>query len=92
MRFLLAATSNHVQVTRKILEGGTTLSWVYMHTLRNFGPSGDHASKEGIKDGGRQKQKYNLDPSALFTGVSNYLSVEVSQVSARGNVKRNGRP
>ena len=60
MRFLLAATSNHVQVTRKILEGGTTFSWVYIdyiHTLRNFGPSGDHASKEGIKDGGQENNK-----------------------------------
>ena len=30
-------------------------------------------SREGIKDGGRQKQKCNLGPSALFTGVNNYL-------------------
>ena len=29
--------------TRKILEGGTTFSWVYKHTLRNYGPCGDHA-------------------------------------------------
>ena len=28
--------------------------------------------KEGIKNGGRQKQTYNLGPSALFTGVNNF--------------------
>ena len=29
---------------------------------------------------------------ALFTGVNNYLLAELSQLSARGNVKRNGQP
>ena len=40
--------------------------------------------REGIQNSGRQKQKYNLDPSAIFTGVNDYLSAELSQ-SARGN-------
>ena len=34
---------------------------------------------EGIKNGGRQKQTYNLGLSALFTGVNNFLSAELSQ-------------
>ena len=47
----------------------------------------------GIKDDGRQKQKCNLDPSALFTDVKNYLSAEyLSQLSTRGDTKRNVRP
>ena len=46
VRLLLAATSNHVQVTLKILEGGTTFSWVCMQTLRNFGPFGDQVKGE----------------------------------------------
>ena len=45
---------------RKILEGGS------------FGPCGTQADTvlEGIKNGGRQKQKCNLGTSALFTGVN----------------------
>ena len=44
----------------------------------------------GIKDDRRQKQKCNLDPSALFTDVKNYLSAEyLSQLSTRGDTKRN---
>ena len=45
---------------RKILEGGS------------FGPCGTQAVTvlEGIKNGGRQKQKCNLGTSALFTGVN----------------------
>ena len=46
MRFSLAAITNHVQVTLKILESGTTFNWVYMHTLRNFGPCGDQVKRE----------------------------------------------
>ena len=47
----------------------------------------------GIKDDGRQKQKCNLDPSALFTDVKNYLSAQyLSQLSTRGDTKRNVRP
>ena len=44
------------------------------------------------KNDGRQKQTDNLGPSALFTGVNNYLSAELSQKSAPFNAKRNGRP
>ena len=66
--------------TRKILEGRSTLSWVYtqeilvcvVHKYKMF-------DREGIQNGGRQKQTYNLGPSALFTGVNNYLSAELSQ-------------
>ena len=49
-------------------------------------------SKEGIKDGERQKQIYNLGPSALFTGVNNYFLAELSQLSAPGSAKRIGQP
>ena len=42
--------------------------------------------REGIKDGG------NLGPSILFTDVSNYLSAELSRLSACGNAKRFVRP
>ena len=63
-------------------------------TCGNFGPCNAPEEKVGerIKIGGRQKQKCNLGPSALFTGVNNYLSEEISQLSARANAKRNGRP
>ena len=30
-----------------------------------------------LKNGGRQKQTRSLGPSALFTGVNNYLSAEL---------------
>ena len=51
-------------------------------TCRNFGPRGAQVEKdrEGIKNGGGKKQKGNLDPSALFTDVNNYLSAELSQL------------
>ena len=68
--------------TRKVSEGGTTLRLVYIEKFRSaFSPCVAQAEKvrEGIKNGGRQKQKFNLDPSALFTGVNNYLSAELSQ-------------
>ena len=69
--------------------GGTTFRWVHMQKLRCvWSPS---RGLEGIKDGGRKQQECNLGPSALFIGVNNYLSAELSQLSARGNAKRNGR-
>ena len=51
-----------LQGGRKILEGGTTLPAGF--TCRNFGPSGVQVenAREGIKNGGRQKQKCNLGP------------------------------
>ena len=63
-------------------------------TCWNFGPCNVPEEKVGerIRNGGRQKQKWNLGPSALFTGVNNYLSEKLSQLSARANAKRNGRP
>ena len=47
-------------------------------------PSREGSRTARIQNSGRQKQKYNLDPSAVFTGVNDYLSEELSQ-SARGN-------
>ena len=35
--------------------------------------------REGIKNGGRQKQNYNLGPYTFFTGVKNYLLAELLQ-------------
>jgi len=35
--------------------------------------------REGIKNGGRQKQNYNLGPYTFFTGVNNYLLAELLQ-------------
>ena len=43
-----------------------------------------------LKIGGRQKQTRSLGTSALFTGVNNYLSTELWQQYALGDVKRNG--
>ena len=40
------ATPTEDPSTRKILQGGTTFNWVYMHTLRNFGPCGDQVKGE----------------------------------------------
>ena len=60
--------------TKKILEGGTTFRRVYMEKFRSVRLPRREAA--GIKDDGRQKQKCNLDPSALFTDVKNYLSAE----------------
>ena len=74
--------------TRKIVEGETTIRWVYMQNFRSVCCS----RREEIKDGERQKQKCALGPSALLTGVYNYLSAELSQQSAPGNAKRNDRP
>ena len=50
-------------------------------SCRNVGPCGAEVLKvrEGNKNAGRQKQTCNLGPSALFTGVNNYLSAELSQ-------------
>ena len=41
-------------------------------TCRNFGPYGAQEEEvlDGIKNGGRQKQKCNLGTSALFTRVN----------------------
>ena len=61
--------------TRKILEGGSTLHWVYMQKFWSVW----YPNIEGIKNGGRQKQTHNLGPSAFFTGVNNFLSAELSQ-------------
>ena len=52
----------------------------------------EERDRERIKNGGPQKQKCNLGQSALFAGVNNYFSAELTQLSARGNAKRNGRP
>ena len=51
---------NYLHGGRRILEGGS------------FGPCGTLVETvlEGIKNGGRQKQEYNLGSSALFTGVN----------------------
>ena len=48
-------------------------------TCGNFGPCGAQiwTVREGINNGGRQKQTRSLGPSALFTGVNNYLSTEL---------------
>ena len=50
-------------------------------SYRNVGPCGAEILKarEGNKNAWRQKQTCNLGPSALFTGVNNYLSEELSQ-------------
>lgn len=74
--------------TRKIVEGETAFGWVYMQNFRFVCCS----RREENKDGERQKQKCTLGPSALLIGVYNYLSAELSQQSARGNTKQNGRP
>ena len=60
---------------RKILEGETTFPWEKFSSVWC-------SSRERIKHGGRKPQKYNLGPSALFTGVNHN----------NGNAKRNGRP
>ena len=82
---------------RKVLAPGGSQKAEQLYvgfTCGNFGPCNAPEEKVGerIKIGGRQKQKCNLGPSALFTGVNNYLSEELSQLSARANAKRNGRP
>ena len=61
------------------LEGGTTLSWVFMQRFRSVWCPRRDQVRDGIKNGLRQKQKYNLGTSALFTGVNKYLSAELSQ-------------
>ena len=65
--------------TKKILEGGTTFRRVYMEKFRSVRLPRREAA--GIKDDGRQKQKCNLDPSALFTDLKNYLSAEYLSTS-----------
>ena len=66
------------------MEGGRSQKAEQLYfgfSCRNFGPCGVQEEKvrDGIKNGGRQKQKYNLGTSALFTGVNKYLSAELSQ-------------
>ena len=63
---------------RKIQEGGTTYVGF---TCKNLVPYGAKVEKvrEGIKNGGRQKQNCNLGPYTFFTGVNNYLSAELLQ-------------
>ena len=98
----LEATISDLKGTRvSCLHGGKRIlgSWkaeqFYVgFTCGNFGSCDDAPEEkvgEGIKNGGPQKQKCSLGPSALFTGVNNYFS-ELSQLSARANAKRNGRP
>ena len=71
--------------TRKIPEGGTTFRWVYVKfRFVWYQVEKDLELREGIQNSGRQKQKCDLDPSAVFTGVSNYPSAELLQ-SDRGN-------
>ena len=48
---------------RKILDGETTFPWEKFSSVWC-------SSRERIKYGGRKPQKYNLGPSALFTGVN----------------------
>ena len=57
---------------RKILEGGTTLRWVYMKKFRSvLCPNIDGSRMiEELKMAGDRKT-YNLGPSTLFTGVDN---------------------
>ena len=57
---------------RKMLEGGTTLHWVYMQKFRsvlcpNIG--GSRMIVE-LKMAGDKKKTYNLGPSTLFTGIN----------------------
>ena len=52
-----------------ILGGRITLRWVVQV----------EKVREGIKNDGRQNQKCNLGPSALFTGVNDYLSADLTQ-------------
>ena len=68
------------------MEGGTTFRWVSMQKFRSvwYQVEKDLELREVIQNSGRQKQKCNLDPSAVFTCVDNYLSAELTQ-SARGN-------
>ena len=62
--------------TMKTLDDGTTFRWVYM---QKFGSMWCPSRVEEIRDDGRQKQNCNLGPSALFTGVNNCISAELSQ-------------
>ena len=50
--------------TRNILEGGT-IRWVLQQKFKSVLRLLEKV-REGIKNGGRQKQKCNLGPSALF--------------------------
>ena len=45
-----------------------------------------------LKMTGDKNKNCNMGPSSLFTTVNNYFSAELSQLSARGKAKRNGRP
>ena len=73
---------------RKNLERGTTLRWVYMQKFRSM----RLPYTEGIKDGGQQKQKRNLGPSAVFTNVANNLSAATGSSLQIRNAKHNCRP
>ena len=60
---------------RGYMEGGRSQKAEQLYvgfTCRNFGPCGAQEEKvlDGIKSGGRQKQKCNLGTSALFTRVN----------------------
>ena len=68
--------SQYQEVSRT--EGGTTLHWVNMQKFRAVQCPSREGSI-GIENGGRQKQKCDLGPFALFTGINNYLSAELSQ-------------
>ena len=58
------------------MEGGTTFRWVSMQKFRSvwYQVEKDLELREVIQNSGRQKQKCNLDPSAVFTCVDNYLT------------------
>ena len=53
--------------------GGTRFRCVHKQKFRSVWCQ----SRKGIEDGGRQKQKCDLGPFVVFTGVNNYLSAEV---------------
>ena len=60
---------------RGYMEGGRSQKAEQLYvgfTCRNFGPCGAQEEEvlDGIKNGGRQKQKCNLGTSALFTRVN----------------------
>ena len=60
---------------RKILDGEKTFPWEKFSSVWC-------SSRERIKHGGRKPQKYNLGPSALFTGVNhnNQLVVTPNEI------------
>ena len=60
--------------TRKILEGGTGLRWVYVLKFWSIWCP----SREGLRRSHKNKNEI-LGPSALLTGINNYISAELSQ-------------